>query len=234
MREKNNYNGLSGLKILITGATDGLGFEISIALAEAGADVIAVGRDKKKLEDLSDNADQTKGTVTLVCIDLAKQGTIEDLSRKISEKFGTLEIIIHCAMSSLQMMPINQVSLKEIETNLLSPITICFRLITCFHGILTRSPKGLFVYISDNRTKKFNGPYNSVKKACEQLFFAYHEENKRLGVNVLIQYPKPMRTKLRKKAFPGENAIGSDAVKKETTKIIDQILKFSESERIIS
>ena len=170
MREKNNYNGLSGLKILITGATDGLGFEISIALAEAGADVIAVGRDKKKLEDLSDAADQTKGTVTLVCIDLAKQGTIEDLSRKISEKFGTLEIIIHCAMSSLQMMPINQVSLKEIETNLLSPITICFRLITCFHGILTRSPKGLFVYISDNRTKKFNGPYNSVKKACEQLF----------------------------------------------------------------
>ena len=86
MREKNNYNGLSGLKILITGATDGLGFEISIALAEAGADVIAVGRDKKKLEDLSDAADQTKGTVTLVCIDLAKQGTIEDLSRKISEK----------------------------------------------------------------------------------------------------------------------------------------------------
>ena len=113
MREKNNYKGLSGLKILITGATDGLGFEISIALAEAGADVIAVGRDKKKLEDLSDAADQTKGTVTLVCIDLAKQGTIEDLSRKISEKFGTLEIIIHCAMSSLQMMPINQVSLKD-------------------------------------------------------------------------------------------------------------------------
>ena len=43
-----------------------------------------------------------------------------------------------------------------------------------------------------------------------------------------------MRTKLRKKAFPGENAIGSDAVKKETTKIIDQILMFTESERIIS
>lgn len=234
MSVKNIYKGLSGSKILITGATDGLGFGISIALAEEGAEVIAVGRDKKKLEDLSDAAEQTKGTVTLVCIDLAKQGTIEDLSRKISEKFGTLEIIIHCAMSSLQMMPINQVSLKEIETNLLSPITICFRLITCFHGILTRSPKGLFVYISDTRREKFNGPYNSAKKACEQLFFAYREENKRLGVNVLIQYPEPMRTKLRKKVFPGESAIDSDAINKETTKIIDQILMFTERERIIS
>ena len=209
-----------------------MGFGISIALAEEGADVIAVGRDKKKLEDLSDAAEQTKGTVTLVCIDLAKQGTIEDLSRKISEKFGTLEIIIHCAMSSLQMMPINQVSLKEIETNLLSPITICFRLITCFHGILTRSPKGLFVYISDTRREKFNGPYNSAEKACEQLF--YIEKKIRDWGECSYPIPEPMRTKLRKKVFPGESAIDSDAINKETTKIIDQILMFTERERIIS
>ena len=52
MSVKKIYKGLSGSKILITGATDGLGFGISIALAEEGADVIAVGRDKKKLEDL--------------------------------------------------------------------------------------------------------------------------------------------------------------------------------------
>jgi NAD(P)-dependent dehydrogenase (short-subunit alcohol dehydrogenase family) len=234
MREKNNYNGLSGLKILITGATDGLGLEISIALAEAGADVIAVGRDKKKLEDLSDAADQTKGTVTLVCIDLAKQGTIEDLSRKISEKFGSLEIIIHCAMSSLQMMPINQVSLKEIETNLLSPIMISFRLISCFHQLLSRDPRGLFVYISDVRTKKFNGPYNSAKKACDQLFLSYQEENKRLGINVLIEYPGPMGTKLRKKMFPGEKSIDTDAIDKEARRIIEKILMLTKSERIIT
>ena len=62
----------------------------------------------------------------------------------------------------------NQVSLKEVEINLLSPIMISFRLISCFHRLLSRDPKGLFVYISDVRTKKFNGPYNSAKKACDQ------------------------------------------------------------------
>ena len=64
-------------------------------------------------------------------------------------------------------------------------------------------------------------------------FFCISEENKD-WVNVLIQYPEPMRTKLRKKVFPGESAIESDAINKETTKIIDQILMFAESERIIS
>ena len=165
MKVDHNSKRLAGSKVLITGATSGLGFSISIAMAQEGAEVIVVGRDKNRLEDLSDAIEQITGSVTLVCIDLAKQGTIEELSTRISENFGELQGIIHCAMSSLQMMPINQVSLKEIETNLLSPITICFRLITCFHGILTRSPKGLFVYISDTRREKFNGPYNSAKKA---------------------------------------------------------------------
>ncbi|MFL2800330.1 MAG: hypothetical protein ACJZ8K_02645 [Paracoccaceae bacterium] len=47
-------------------------------------------------------------------------------------------------------------------------------------------------------------PTIQQKKACDQLLLAYQEENKRLGVNVLIQYPEPMETKLRKKIFPGK------------------------------
>ena len=234
MKVDHNSKRLSGSKVLITGATSGLGFSTSIALAQEGAEVIAVGRDKNRLEDLSDAIEQKKGLVTLVCIDLAKQGTIEELSNRISEHYGELHIIIHCAMSSLQMMPINQVSLKEVEINLLSPIMISFRLISCFHRLLIRDPKGLFVYISDVRTKKFNGPYNSAKKACDQLFLSYQEENKRLGINVLIQYPGPMGTKLRTKIYPGEKNIDSDAVNIEARKIIEKILILTRSERIVT
>ena len=234
MKVDYNSKRLCGSKVLVTGATSGLGFSISFALAQEGAEVIAVGRDKNRLEDLSDAIEQAKGSVTLVCIDLAKQGTIEELSNRISENYGELHGIIHCAMSSLQMMPINQVSLKEVEINLLSPIMISFRLISSFHRLLSRDPKGLFVYISDIRTKKFNGLYNSAKKACDQLFLSYQEENKRLGIKVLIQYPAPMRTKLRKKIFPGEKNIDSDAVNKEAKKIIEKILVLTRGERIIT
>ena len=234
MKVDHHSKRLAGSKLLITGATSGLGFSISIALAQEGAEVIAVGRNKNRLEDLSDAIEQTLGSVTLVCIDLAKQGTIEELSNKISENFGELHGIIHCAMSSIQMMPINQVSLKEVEINLLSPIMISFRLISCFHRLLSRDPKGLFVYISDVRTKKFNGPYNSAKKACDQLFQSYQEENKRLGIKVLIQYPGPMETKLRKKMFPGKKNIDSDAVNKEARKIVEKILMLTRGEGIIT
>ena len=234
MKVDHNSKRLAGSKVLITGATSGLGFSMSIALAHMGVEVIAVGRDKNRLEDLSDAIEKIKGSVTLVCIDLAKQGTIEELATRISESFGELQGIIHCAMSSLQMMPINQVSLKEVEINLLSPIMISFRLISCFHRLLSRDPRGLFVYISDVRTKKFNGPYNSAKKACDELFLSYQEENKRLGINVLIEYPGPMGTKLRKKMFPGEKSIDTDAINKEARRIIEKILVLTKSERIIT
>ncbi|MFL2796103.1 MAG: hypothetical protein CBE31_02565 [Rhodobacterales bacterium TMED271] len=233
-KNKQNSHGLIGLKVLITGATSGLGYSTSIALAKEGAEIIAIGRDKRRLEDLSDTIEQTIGSVTLVCLDLANQGTIEELSQKISEKFGKLNIIIHCAMPSLQMTPLSQVTLKEIEVNLLSPIMICFRLISCFHSVLCRNPKGLFIYISDARMKKFNGPYNSAKKACDQLLLAYQKENKRLGVNVVIQYPEPMGTKLRRKIFPGEKTIAADVVHKEAQKIIEKILMLTGRERIIT
>ena len=233
-KNKTNRDGLFGLKVLITGATSGLGYSTSVALAKEGAEVIAISRDKRRLEDLSDTIEQTIGSATLVCLDLTKQGTIEELSQKISEKFGKLNIIIHCAMPSLQMIPLSQVSLKEIEANLLSPIMICFRLISCFHSALCRNPEGLFIYISDARMKKFNGPYNSAKKACDELLFAYQKENQRLGINVVIQYPEPMGTKLRKKIFPGEKTIAADVVHKEAQKIIEKILMLTGRERIIT
>ena len=234
MKKRQNFEGLTGLRVLVTGATSGLGYSTSIALAREGADVIAIGRDKRRLEDLSDTIEQMFGSATLVCLDLAKEGTIEELSQKISEKFGKINIIVHCAMPSLQMIPISQVSLKEIEINLLTPIMICFRLISCFHGILCRDPKGLFFYISDARMKMFNGPYNSAKKACDQLLLAYQKENQRLGVHVVIQYPEPMGTKLRKRIFPGEKNIAADVVNKEAQKILEKILMLTGRERIIT
>ena len=133
MKVDHNSKRLAGSKVLITGATSGLGFSISIALAQEGAEVIAVGRDKNRLEDLSDAIEKITGSVTLVCVDLAKEGTIEELATRISENFGELQGISHCAMSSLQMMPINQVSLKELEINLLSPIMISFRSVSYTH-----------------------------------------------------------------------------------------------------
>uniref|UniRef100_A0A0K0D1Z5 SDR family NAD(P)-dependent oxidoreductase n=1 Tax=Angiostrongylus cantonensis TaxID=6313 RepID=A0A0K0D1Z5_ANGCA len=43
----------TGKKALVTGASQGIGYGIAMALAETGAKVVALARDRAKLEDLS-------------------------------------------------------------------------------------------------------------------------------------------------------------------------------------
>ncbi|MDC3068013.1 SDR family NAD(P)-dependent oxidoreductase [Paracoccaceae bacterium] len=225
---------LLGKLVLVTGASSGLGFEISKVLAEEGAHVIAVGRKKNRLEKLSDEIASLTGSSTLVPLDLNESGAIEELSHQIYTKFKSLDIIIHCAMSTLPMMPINQVSLKDIEINLVAPVTASLRLILCFHDLLKNNSKGIFFYISDKQAVKFNGIYNAAKSACDKIFESYREENKRLNIDVCVHYPDSMDTKLKRKLSPGYNKNGQTSPRIESIKIRDKILRLTKSKRIFT
>ena len=71
---------LTGRVALVTGATRGIGQAAALALAEAGAHVIAVGRTQGALEDL-DDAIRSRGLepATLVPMDLSDTGGIDQL-----------------------------------------------------------------------------------------------------------------------------------------------------------
>lgn len=65
-----------GYKVLITGASSGIGKEMSIYLSELGFDLILVARDKEKLEEL---ASKLKTKVKLVVLDLSSEKGAKDL-----------------------------------------------------------------------------------------------------------------------------------------------------------
>ena len=50
---KNNYFDINGKVVLITGASRGIGLQLSISLSELGAIVIGIGRSKKPKNNLS-------------------------------------------------------------------------------------------------------------------------------------------------------------------------------------
>ena len=52
MTEWTKRFGLNGKVALVTGATKGIGFEAARVLADAGADIVAVGRDKQGLTEV--------------------------------------------------------------------------------------------------------------------------------------------------------------------------------------
>ena len=52
MNEWQDRFSITGKRVLVTGASKGIGYTTSIVLADAGADIVIVGRDKNDLETL--------------------------------------------------------------------------------------------------------------------------------------------------------------------------------------
>src|SRR5690242_8763480 len=79
---------------LVTGASRGIGAAVALALAKAGAHVIALARTVGGLEDLDDAIQAAGGSATLVPLDLKDSPGIDRLGGVIHERYGRLDIMV--------------------------------------------------------------------------------------------------------------------------------------------
>jgi NAD(P)-dependent dehydrogenase (short-subunit alcohol dehydrogenase family) len=88
---------LSGKRALVTGATKGIGLEACKVLADAGADIAAVGRDAQGLKEVK-AAVEAKGRR---CITIAAEMATVDgpvkAAREALAAFGTIDILVNNA-----------------------------------------------------------------------------------------------------------------------------------------
>jgi NAD(P)-dependent dehydrogenase (short-subunit alcohol dehydrogenase family) len=84
------YFGLAGKRVVITGATGGIGAAMSEAFAEAGASLFLVSNESEALAQLA--ADQAD-TLTHVC-DVGDAAQLRELAGRIEEAFGAPDILI--------------------------------------------------------------------------------------------------------------------------------------------
>ena len=82
---------------LVTGASQGIGRAIALALSCAGARVIIAARNKEKLQNLAEEIDAAKGTAFPVQIDVGNQQEVKAGFHQAIERFGRLDILVNNA-----------------------------------------------------------------------------------------------------------------------------------------
>ncbi len=88
---------LEGRAAVVLGGTSGLGLQIALGLAEAGADVAASARRQAEV-DATAAAIKAKGRATLrMCADVADRGSLERLRDAVLARWGKVDILVNCA-----------------------------------------------------------------------------------------------------------------------------------------
>jgi gluconate 5-dehydrogenase len=88
---------LAGRVALVTGASSGIGREIALALAEAGAATVLVARREAGLNDARKEIEARGGRAAVLCADLADRDALRNAAARAPSPFGAPDILVNAA-----------------------------------------------------------------------------------------------------------------------------------------
>ena len=196
---------------LVVGASRGIGYESALALAKAGAHVIATARTVGGLEELDDAIYAATGKhATLVPFDLVDGGGIDRLGGAIFERFGRLDVWVQSAatLGAAGLTPVAHAEPRGFAKIEKTNFTAVYRLIRSLEPLLRASDAGRVIHLTTSlaaEPRAFWGAYAATKAGAEALMKAWADEIESTRVRIAIVDPGRLRTALRAQAYPGED-----------------------------
>ncbi len=199
----------SGKTALVTGASRGIGRAVALALAKAGAHVLAIARTTGGLEELDDDIRAAGGACSLINFDLVEGDNIERLPEALGARFGKIDILFANAAALGELGPLTDVDPKIWNHVLALNLTANWRLLRALDPLLRKSEDARVLFLTSpvggERARAHWGPYGVSKAALEHLAETYALENEHTPISVGVVDPGAMRTDMRASAMPGED-----------------------------
>lgn len=103
---------LDGKRAMLTGAGRGLGRQMAIALAQAGADIVLVGQGAESIEATADEIRQEGRAVETIVADLTQTEQCEAACQKALAT-GSVDILVNNVGGRILNVPIDQTTLEQ-------------------------------------------------------------------------------------------------------------------------
>jgi len=119
---------LSGKNILITGASSGIGKACAVICAQAGANVLLVGRDIGRLDEVKSQIEISGRKAVVAAVNLADTDMIEETMAKFVVQWGKCDGFIHSAgiEKTLPMANLKQIDYIDVmKINTFAGFELC-------------------------------------------------------------------------------------------------------------
>jgi len=186
---------LRGKRVLITGASSGIGEAGGEAFAAEGAEVIAVARRADLLEDLAARITDTGGTAAALPCDLADLDAVDDLAATVEQRFGGVDILVNNAGRSIRRPLADSLDRwhdveRTMQLNYFSPL----RLIRGLAPSMIERGDGHIINVATwgvlSEASPLFGVYNASKAALSAVSRVIETEWSRNGVHsTTLYYP---------------------------------------------
>ena len=204
---------MQGRVVLVTGAGDGIGRAVSLALARAGAEVILLGRTVRKLEAVHAEIGKLGAPeASIVPLDLerALAADYEAVADAIDQRYGRLDGLLHNAALLGALTPIEQYDVPMFMRVMHVNVTAEFVLTRQLLPLLRASRDAAVLFTSSgvgNVGRAYWGAYSISKFAVEGMAQVLSQElESTSAVRVNIIDPGKVRTSMRRAAYPSEAA----------------------------
>ena len=190
-------------RVIITGSSRGIGFELVKIFSENGHDVVALSRNTKPVSSLK------LKNVKSLCLDISCVNSIKNITKEISEEYGNIDILINNA-GTLINKPFIETSFEDFESiykvNVFGVAELIRQFIPKFnnnsHIVNISSIGGI------GGSNKFSGlsAYSSSKGALNILTEMLTEEFKDREISFNTLALGAVQTEMLADAFPGYKA----------------------------
>jgi short-subunit dehydrogenase len=137
---------LANKRILLTGATGGIGELIAMKLAKKGAILALVGRNTGKLTALQTNINEASGKAFCITADLNAAGATQRVAREAKQHLGQIDVLINNA-GVLDFTELQDQSDERIAEMIHTNVTALIQLTRAVVGDFQANNQGHFLFI---------------------------------------------------------------------------------------
>ncbi|HEY9332527.1 MAG TPA: SDR family oxidoreductase [Streptomyces sp.] len=178
---------LEGKVAVITGAGQGVGQGIALALASEGASVAVLGRTAAKLETTCELLRERGARAEPFVLDVLETDRIPSVVEDIAERFGSLDILVNNAYSGCYG-PLLSLSDEEFQRGFNSAPFAAFAFMKAAHPYLKRDGGGSVINLVTSAMVRWDlstyGAYAAAKSALRSLTRTAANEWGRDGIRV--------------------------------------------------